>query len=253
MFPLLAGRVAVVTGAGRGIGRALAEGLADWGADVVVTDRKLEQAEETAQAIRARGRRACPLTWDVTDREAGGAVAAAAELALGPATILINNAGKIFRGDSDSAAALDAWESVIAVNLTGTYLATLAFLPQLERTAGAVINIGSLQSFLGLATKGAAYAASKGGVLLLTKEMAVEFAPRGVRVNGIAPGPFRTHMNPWIDVDAAKTHALVGRIPMGRAGDPGELVGTAVYLAAPELSGYVTGVMVPVDGGFLAM
>jgi NAD(P)-dependent dehydrogenase (short-subunit alcohol dehydrogenase family) len=253
MLPLLSGTVAVVTGAGRGIGRALATGLAEWGADIAATDLSLVAAEETAADVRARGCRAAAFTWDVTDRAAGFATAAAVEATLGPAGVLVNNAGTIFRGDSDGADAQDAWDRVIGVNLTGTYRATVAFLPQLERERGAVINIGSLQSFVGLATKGAAYAASKGGVLLLTKEMAVEFAPRGVRVNGIAPGPFRTPMNPWINADMDKMRALAGRIPMGRVGEPDELVGTAVYLAAPALSGYVTGVMIPVDGGFLAM
>lgn len=253
MFPLLQGKLCVITGAGQGNGRSLAVGLAKWGADIVATDIDQANAEETAEFVRAEGRTAHALRWDVAERADCRRVAAEISETMGDAAILINNAGIIFRGDSDSEAALDAWPKVLEVNLSGTYYATVALLDQLKRTKGSVINIGSLQSFVGLATKGAAYAATKGGVLLLTKEMAVEFAPFGIRVNGIAPGTMRTPMNPWIDRDQTKMEMLVKRIPMGRVGNPDELVGVALFLASDALASYVNGVMIPVDGGFLAM
>ncbi|QCI64163.1 SDR family NAD(P)-dependent oxidoreductase [Phreatobacter stygius] len=253
MYPLLDGKLCVITGAGQGNGRALAVGLAKWGADIVATDVDEALANETAELVRAEGRSALGLRWDVSSRDDGTRVATRIAETMGDTSILINNAGIIFRGDSDSEQALDAWRRIIDVNLTGVYYATVALLDQLKRARGTVINIGSLQSFLGLATKGAAYAASKGGVLLLTKEMAVEFAPFGIRVNGIAPGTMRTPMNTWIGVDHAKMEMLVKRIPMGRVGEPDELVGTALFLASDALASYVNGVMIPVDGGFLAM
>ena len=253
MYPLLEGKLCVITGAGQGNGRSLAVGLAKWGADIVCADVDRANAEETAALVRAEGRKAHALTWNVADIEDGRRAAAEIAATMGDTAILINNAGIIFRGDSDGDAALEAWRRIIDVNLTGTYYATVALMEQLKRTRGTVINIGSLQSFIGLATKGAAYASSKGGVLLLTKEMAVEFASFGIRVNGIAPGTMRTPMNAWIGVDEAKMEMLVKRIPMGRVGDPDELVGAALFLASDTLASYVNGVMIPVDGGFLAM
>ncbi|THF55301.1 SDR family NAD(P)-dependent oxidoreductase [Ollibium composti] len=253
MYPLLEGKLCVITGAGQGNGRSLAVGLAKWGADVVAADIDRANAEETAELVRAEGRRAHAVAWDVSDLDQGRRVAAESAAAMGDAAILINNAGVIFRGDSDGEAALKAWPRILEINLSGTYYATVVFLEQLKRTRGAVINIGSLQSFVGLATKGAAYASSKGGVLLLTKEMAVEFAPFGIRVNGIAPGTMTTPMNPWIGKDQAKMDMLVKRIPMGRVGAPDELVGAALFLASDTLASYVNGIMIPVDGGFLAM
>ncbi|MEW6640845.1 MAG: SDR family oxidoreductase [Pseudomonadota bacterium] len=253
MHDLLKGRIALVTGAGQGNGRGLAVGLARWGADVVVTDVNADAAAETARQIHDIGRKAWSHVWDVSDRAAGTALAKRVETEAGDVSILINNAGIIFRGDSDSEEALAAWKRVLGVNLDGTYYATMSFLPQLKRTRGAVINIGSVQSFLGLATKGAAYASSKGAVLLLTKELAVELAPFGIRVNGIAPGIIRTPINPWIENDPQKRDLLLKRVPLGRVGEPEELVGAAVFLAADALGSYVTGTMIPVDGGFLAM
>ncbi|MBR1220723.1 SDR family oxidoreductase [Bradyrhizobium sp. U87765 SZCCT0131] len=253
MHDLLKGRIALVTGAGQGNGRGLAVGLARWGADVVITDVNADAAAETARQVREIGRKAWSYLWDVSDRAAGAALARQVEADAGDVSILINNAGIIFRGDSDSEEALTAWKRVLGVNLDGTYYATMSFLSQLKRTRGSVINIGSVQSFLGLATKGAAYASSKGAVLLLTKELAVELAPFGVRVNGIAPGIIRTPINPWIENDPQKRDLLLKRVPLGRVGEPEELVGAAVFLAADLLGSYVTGTMIPVDGGFLAM
>jgi NAD(P)-dependent dehydrogenase (short-subunit alcohol dehydrogenase family) len=253
MYDLLTGQIALVTGAGQGNGRGLAVGLARWGADVVVTDVNAGAAAETAALIRDAGRQAWSFTWDVSDRAAGEAIATRIAAEVGDVSILINNAGIIFRGDSDSDEALNAWKRVLGVNLDGTYYATMSLLPALKRTRGSVINIGSVQSFLGLATKGAAYASSKGAVLLLTKQLAVELAPFGVRVNGIAPGVIRTPINPWIDTDLQKRDMLLKRVPLGRVGEPDDLVGAAVFLSADALGSYVTGIMVPVDGGFLAM
>ncbi|NEV00775.1 SDR family NAD(P)-dependent oxidoreductase [Bradyrhizobium uaiense] len=248
---LLAGKRALVTGAAHGNGRAIALGLAAHGADVAVADIDLAGAEQTAADIRLRGRAAWPFALDVTDAEACSALAQKMAREVGPIAILINNAGIIIREGITSPRAHDNWRRVLDVNLTGTFNVTHAFLPALRETHGAIINLGSIASFLGVAdTLG--YAPSKGGVKLLTQALARELAADGVRVNAIAPGVIETAMTEETRNDPARLAGFLGRTPLGRVGQPEELVGPVVFLAS-ELASYVNGVTMPVDGGFLAV
>ncbi|VIO76789.1 2-dehydro-3-deoxy-D-gluconate 5-dehydrogenase [Bradyrhizobium ivorense] len=251
MATLLAGKRALVTGAAHGNGRAIAVGLAAHGADVVVTDIDLAGAERTAGDIRERGRAAWPFELDVSDAEACHALAQRTAREIGPIAILVNNAGIIIREGIDSPRAQDNWRRVLDVNLTGTFNVTHAYLPALRETRGAIINLGSVASFVGVAdTLG--YAPSKGGVKLLTQALARELAADGIRVNAIAPGVIATAMTEATRNDPARLAGFIGRTPLGRVGQPEELVGPVVFLAS-ELASYVNGVTMPVDGGFLAV
>ncbi|WP_249136807.1 SDR family NAD(P)-dependent oxidoreductase [Bradyrhizobium tropiciagri] len=251
MPSLLAGKRALVTGAAHGNGRAIALGLAAHGADVVVSDIDLTGAEQTSAEIRERGRAAWSFALDVTDAEACAALARNVAREIGPIAILVNNAGIIIREGITSPRAHDNWRRVLDVNLTGTFNVTHAFLPALRETRGAIINIGSIASFLGVAdTLG--YAPSKGGVKLLTQALARELAADGIRVNAIAPGVIETAMTEATRSDPTRLAGFLGRTPLGRVGQPEELVGPVVFLAS-ELASYVNGVTMPVDGGFLAV
>lgn len=252
MNGLLQGKCALVTGGAQGNGRSIALGLAAAGADIVVSDIAIERAEIAAAEVRALGCRAWAVGWNVADHSAG--IHAAHEIGeqAGDIDVLVNNAGIIHRGPSDDPAAIAAWRNVLAVNLDGAYYATMAFLPALRRSRGTVINVGSVQSFVSLATLSAAYGASKGALLMLTRKLAVELAPDGIRVNGIAPGYIGTAINADIAADPEEVARRIERVPLARFGRPDEMVGTTVYLAAEQLSSYVTGVMIPIDGGLMA-
>jgi NAD(P)-dependent dehydrogenase (short-subunit alcohol dehydrogenase family) len=248
---LLAGGLALVTGAGQGNGRAIALGLAAHGADVVVTDIDTAAAQQTAADVSARGQRGWFYTLDVTDVDACAALAKSVTDDVGPVAILVNNAGIIIRETIDSARAHDNWRRVLDVNLNGVFNVTHAFLPALRQTHGTVINIGSIASFVGVAdTLG--YSPSKGGVKLLTQSLARELARDGIRVNAIAPGVIETAMTKATREDPARLAGFVGRTPLGRVGQPDELVGPVVFLAS-DMASYVSGVTLPVDGGFLAV
>jgi NAD(P)-dependent dehydrogenase (short-subunit alcohol dehydrogenase family) len=248
---LLAGRLALVTGAGQGNGRAIALGLAAHGADVVVTDIDTAAAQQTADDVSARGRRGWSYTLDVTNAEACAALAKTVTDDIGPVAILVNNAGIIIRETIDSVRAHDNWRRVLDVNLNGVFNVTHAFLPALRQTHGSIINIGSIASFVGVAdTLG--YSPSKGGVKLLTQSLARELARDGIRVNAIAPGVIETAMTKATREDPARLAGFVGRTPLGRVGQPDELVGPVVFLAS-DMASYVSGVTLPVDGGFLAV
>ena len=244
---LLAGRLALVTGAASGIGAGIARGMAEAGARVVVADIDVHAAQATAAAI---GHGALALALDVTDRAAIAAAATHIDAAHGPVDILVNNAGIIRRGKiTDPTAAAD-WDATLAVNLDGPYLVTLAFAEQLRRTKGAVINIGSIQSFVALPNS-AAYTTSKGGVRMLTKALAIELSPHGVRVNAIGPGLIATPLNAQARQNPDYMANFQHRIPLGRIGEPADIAGAAIFLAS-DLARYVTGVTLPVDGGFLS-
>lgn len=248
---LLAGRLALVTGAGQGNGRAIALGLAAHGTDVVVTDIDAAMAKDTATAIAARGRRSWSFHLDVTDTDACAALAKTIGAEIGPVAILVNNAGIIIRETINSPRAHDNWRRVLDVNLNGVFNVTRAFLAALRQTHGSIINIGSIASFVGVAdTLG--YSPSKGGVKLLTQSLARELARDGVRVNAIAPGVIETAMTKATREDPARLAGFVGRTPLGRVGQPDELVGPVVFLAS-DMASYVSGVTLPVDGGFLAV
>ena len=248
---LLEGRVAVVTGAGQGNGEAIARGLAREGAIVAVTDLSLESAERTAAAIRAAGGRAEAYRLDVADIAAGRALAGLVRDALGAVSILVNNAGICPRHGIDSPDLERLWDDAMAINLTGTLNVSRAFLDQIRATRGSIVNIASIASFVSTATS-VSYPVSKAGVKALTQSMAHELARDGVRVNAIAPGTFATAMTEATRLDPARSERFLARIPMGRYGEPEELVGPVVFLAS-AMSSYVTGTTLVVDGGYLAL
>ena len=248
---LLAGKRALVTGAGQGNGRAIALGLAAHGADIVASDIDLAGAERTAAELCASGGNAFAFRLDVTDAAACQALAQTVAREIGDISILINNAGIIIREGLDSPRAAENWRRVLDVNLTGVFNVTHAFLPALRKTRGAIVNLGSIASFVGVGdTLG--YAPSKGGVKLLTQALARDLARDGIRVNAIAPGVIETAMTEVTRNDPARLAGFVGRTPLGRVGEPEELVGPVVFLVS-EMASYVSGVTLPVDGGFLAV
>jgi len=247
---LLAGKRALVTGAAHGNGRAIALGLAAHGADVVATDLDLAGAERTAADVRASGRDAFAFRLDVTDAAGCRAIAQTIADQIGEIGILINNAGIIIREGLDSPRAAENWRRVLDVNLTGVFNITHAFLATLRRTRCTIVNLASVASFVGVGdTLG--YAPSKGGVKLLTQTLARDLARDGIRVNAIAPGVIETAMTEITRNDPARLAGFMGRTPVGRVGQPEELVGPVVFLVS-ELASYVNGVTLPVDGGFLA-
>ena len=244
----LAGRVALVTGASRGLGAAIALGLAEAGADVAVHGNT-RSPEETCARIRALGRRAAAVVGDMADPATPDRLVAEAEAALGPVDVLVNNAGTIRRAPAVATADAD-WAAVVDVNLNGVFRACRAAgRGMVERGRGKIVNIASLLSFQGGITV-PAYAAAKGGVAQLTKALANEWAARGVNVNAIAPGYMRTDNTAALQADATRSRQILERIPAGRWGEPSDVVGAAVFLCAPA-SDYVQGHVLVVDGGWM--
>jgi NAD(P)-dependent dehydrogenase (short-subunit alcohol dehydrogenase family) len=246
----LAGRTAVVVGGTSGIGRALAYGLADAGADVIATGRRAELVDEVANEIEKRGRRSLRVPADVTDRASLEKLLKACVSAFGRVHILVNSAGKTKRISSLEMTE-EQWDDIIETNLTGTLRACQVFgRHMVAERYGRIVNIGSLASFVGL-HEVAAYTASKSGVAGLTRALAVEWAPFGVCVNAIAPGVFRTELNQKLLDGTDRGRELLARTPMKRWGKVEELAGAAVFLASDAAS-FVTGEVLTVDGGFLA-
>lgn len=245
----LTGRVAVVVGGTSGIGRAVALGLADAGADVVATGRRRENVDAVAADIVARGRRTISMCADVADAASLTALRDACLRDLGGIDILVAAAGVTKRVPTLQMADAD-WHRIIDTNLTGVMRACQVFgAPMVERKRGRVITIASLASFVGL-HEVAAYTASKAGVAGLTRALAVEWAPHGVTVNAIAPGVFETDMNREL-LKSGRGQEFLMRTPMKRFGKIEELVGAAVFLAS-DAGNFVTGQLIAVDGGFLA-
>jgi NAD(P)-dependent dehydrogenase (short-subunit alcohol dehydrogenase family) len=247
----IAGRRALITGGGRGLGRVIAQALAEAGADVALASRTLATCEEAAREIAtATGRRALAFAADVAVDAEVKRLVADVEKALGPLDILVNNAGINIRGAAEELAEAD-WDTVIDTNLKAPFLCARAVGPGMrDRGWGRVINLGSILGAVGLAGR-APYASAKAGVINLTRVLALEWAAHGVTVNAICPGPFATEMNRQLLNDPAKYKAFVDKIPMGRWGDLHEIAGAAVFLASDAAS-FVTGSALFVDGGWTA-
>jgi len=246
----LTGKTAVVIGGTSGIGRAIAHGLAEAGADVVPTSRRADQVEAAAKEIEERGRRTLLVTSDVSDRESLERLRNKSIEVFGKVDILVNCAGRTKRAPTIDFAETD-WNDIFDTNLTGTLRACQIFGEHmLERAYGRIINIASLSTFVAL-FEVAAYSASKAAVASLTKSLAIEWAPRGVNVNAIAPGVFRTALNQKLLDETDRGREFLMRTPMKRFGNVEELAGAAVFLASDAAS-FVTGEILVVDGGFLA-
>jgi NAD(P)-dependent dehydrogenase (short-subunit alcohol dehydrogenase family) len=246
----LDGRVAVVTGGTSGIGLALVRGLARAGADVVPFSRKRKQVDDAASEVEGLGRRSLRVTADVSDRASLDAALERTVTALGRIDILVNCAG-ITKRTPTLDVSDDEWNSILETNLSGTWRSCQVFARHmLERGYGRIINIASLASFVGL-FEVAAYTASKAGVAGLTKALAVEWGGRGVNVNAIAPGVYRTPLNSALLDGTERGREFLLRTPMHRFGKVEELTGACVFLAS-EAASFINGEVLVVDGGFLA-
>ena len=239
--------VAVVVGGAGGLGRAMARGLAEAGARVVVADRDGAAAKAVADGL---GRGAVAVDVDVTSADAMERMTGHVEAAVGPIGVLVNSAGITVRGAAETFKTSD-WDRILSVNLSGVFWGCQAVgRRMLERGAGSIVNIASIAGQIGLQGT-IAYIASKGGVVALTRGLAVEWAARGVRVNAIAPSWFETNLGGLIHKEPEYAARAMRRVPVGRMGQPDELIGAVVYLASPA-SAMVTGHILNVDGGTLA-
>ena len=248
---LLIGRTVFITGAGQGNGKAIAIGLADAGAKIVVTDLNHENADTTAETIRSKGGQAWSYGLDVTSAEQCAETARHVAQDVGAVDVLVNNAGILIREGIDSLNAAINLRLIMSVNVEGTFNVTHALLRDLRKTKGTIVNVASVASFAGWPNT-LGYAPSKGAVKQLTQSLAADLAKDGIRVNAIAPGVIATAMSASTRADPAKLEKFLTRIPMGRVAEPEELVGAVLFLAS-SMSTYVTGVTIPVDGGFLAV
>lgn len=244
----LTGRVAVITGASRGLGQYFGRALARAGADLVVTSRTLDALADFQQEIQELGRRAVAVELDVLERESIRALAERTLEAYGQIDILVNNAGLNIRKPAVQVTWAD-WDTILDTNLKGQFFVAQAFAPHMiERAYGRIINVGSCTSVFGM--EGIVpYTASRGGVLQMTKALAAEWGEHGITVNCLAPGWFETAQNRVLYEDEAWLASLNERIPLDRPGTPRDLDGTVVFLASAA-SEYVTGQIILVDGGF---
>ena len=247
---VLKSRVALVTGAGQGNGRSIARGLALAGATVVVTDLNGDNAKAVAAEISANGRHALGYELNVTSMAQCEELAKVVASDVGKVSILVNNAGIIVREGIDSPNVVANLERTLNVNVMGSFLPSIAFLSQLRATKGTIINVASIAATTGIPNV-VGYSPSKGAVKMMTQAMAAELAKDGVRVNAIAPGVIETPMTSYTREAPERLDKFMMRTPMGRVGQPEELIGPVVFLAS-EMASYVTGVTLNIDGGFLA-
>lgn len=246
----LKGKVAVVLGGTSGIGHAIALGLAKAGATVVASSRNQEKVDQTAKELEALGSQTLRLTSDVQDRDSLVQLRDEVIRAFGKVDVLVVTAGALKKVPTLELSEED-WQRLIDINLSGTYRANQIFgQHMIERRSGSIINTGSLTSFVSF-HEVAGYAAGKGGVKMLTQSLACEWAPYNVRVNAIIPGVILTPLNQKVLEIPERRAAILARTPMGRIGQPEDLVGAAIYLAS-DASSFVTGTCLVVDGGFLA-
>ncbi len=243
---VLTGQAALVTGGARGIGRACAERLSSAGAAVVIADRLAGEADAAARALVAAGGKAVAVAADLSERRSIAPMVDAATRAFGRVDILVNNAGVI----SEVATADltdEQWDRVIGINLTAVVFVTQACLPgMVRRGSGAIINISSLAARLGGIATGVDYSATKAGIIGVTRTLARQYGPQGIRVNAVAPGPIATEMTRhW---SAELRESFIARIPLGRFGTADDVARVVVFLAGPD-SSYLTGVTIDVNGG----
>jgi NAD(P)-dependent dehydrogenase (short-subunit alcohol dehydrogenase family) len=246
----LSGRTAVVIGGTSGIGRAIAHGLAQAGADVVCSSRRGEEVDKTAAEIETLGRKTIRSVSDVSDSGSIQNLLDECVASFGKVDIVVNSAGRTKREPTLEQSEED-WNAILETNLNGTLRVCRTFgRHMIERGYGRIINIASLSTFVSL-FEVAAYSASKAAVASLTKSLAIEWARHGVNVNAIAPGVFRTALNQKLLDETPRGQEFLTRTPMGRFGNVDELAGAAIFLASDAAS-YVTGEVLVVDGGFLA-
>ncbi|MCA0206921.1 MAG: SDR family oxidoreductase [Proteobacteria bacterium] len=247
---LLTGKTAVVTGAARGLGYAIARGLAAEGAHVVVVDRDADAAAEAVETLRAEGGSAEPVALDIGSREAVFAFGRDLHQRLGKVDVLVNNAGIAPRVRLDDANLMEQWDRVIDINLKGQWDVTIGLLPALRHAGASIVFVASIAAFTAPRSS-AGYGAAKAGVRSLVQYFAAELGPEGVRVNGLAPGRMLTDMT-FEAVKLPSGAKFLDRVALKRNGEADEIAGPAVFLAS-SMSSYVTGVTLPVDGGFLAL
>ncbi|MFN8520563.1 MAG: glucose 1-dehydrogenase [Chloroflexota bacterium] len=247
----LADKVCVITGAGSGMGRVAASMFAAQGAKVIVADTNEAAAQETVSAVTGAGGQAAAVRADVSKESDAKAMVDAAISSFGRIDVLYNNAGIMPEADhSVIDTEVDVWDAVMAVNVRGVYLGCKHAIPHMvEQGSGSIINIASFVALLGCSVPQDAYTASKGALLSLTRSLAVQFGPKGVRTNAICPGPVETPLlMDWLLKDEAAKNLRLARNPSGRFGKPEEIVNMALYLASDE-SRWTNGASLVVDGG----
>jgi NAD(P)-dependent dehydrogenase (short-subunit alcohol dehydrogenase family) len=249
----LRGKVAIVTGGGKGIGLKMAEGLAEGGANIVLCSRKLENCQEAAAEITKQGVKTLALKCDVKSAADIQKVVSATMKEFGRIDVLVNNSGANWGAPAEEYP-LDGWQKVMETNMTGAFLfSQCAGRVMIRQGKGSIINIASIMGITGMEAEVAdaiAYSASKGALIAFTKDLAAKWAKYHIRVNAIAPGWFPTDMSRWVlEKQGPK---LMAHIPMRRFGEGDELKGAALFLAS-EAASYVTGAILPVDGGYLSV
>ena len=246
----LSGKVALITGAGRGIGRSTAIGMARMGADVVVVSRTQSELDEVASSVRALGRRAQAIGSDLSRLQGPQQVITACVQAMGRLDILVNNAGIVVRKPAEKTLPED-WESVVGLNLRTTGEMCRLSLPHLRKNSGSnIVNMSSITGLVGTPLR-AAYASTKAGILGYTRVLAKELAPEGIRVNAVSPGVIDTaFVTPYLEDNPGAKEAMLKHIPLGRVGNAEEVAATIVFLASSAAS-YITGQTIVIDGGWM--